>query len=114
MIGRERKIISVYAYDQTVDWEDAKFFHRAKAMKEVNKPSSNEKMISQRQYHEINVLVDYRNNVAHTSYEELTKDECLRQINNALSILDDLCDLLEEMRGLSQEEIEPVENQKVQ
>ncbi len=81
-------------------------------MKNIQKPNSTEKLISQRQYHEISVLVNYRNNVAHSEHEDIERDEALRQINNAFSLLKELTEQIEELEKLDDDEINPIEGQK--
>lgn len=111
-LGQERKIETIKAFGREVDWKDARFYSRKEAMKNIQKPNSTEKLISQRQYHEISVLVNYRNNVAHSEHEDIERDEALRQINNAFSLLKELTEQIEELEKLDDDEINPIEGQK--
>ncbi|WP_226040196.1 MAE_28990/MAE_18760 family HEPN-like nuclease [Natrinema sp. DC36] len=110
-LGQERKIETIEPFGREKDWDEAKFYSRKEALKKIQKPNSGKKMISKRQYHEISILVDYRNNVAHTEYENLTLEEAIRQVNNALSLLKDICGLIEEMKEI--DDIDTVRGQKV-
>ncbi|SDK46926.1 MAE_28990/MAE_18760 family HEPN-like nuclease [Natronorubrum texcoconense] len=112
-LGQLRNIRSIEAFGREKSWNEARFYSRKEALKHIQHPTGTEKMISQRQYHEISILVDYRNNVAHTDYDNLDRQEALRQIQNAFSLLQEMCEKIGELRELSDDEIEPIEGQSV-
>lgn len=112
-LGNERKIKTLRSFGDVRKWEEARFYSRVEALKEINKPDSDEKMISRKQYHELSILVDYRNNVAHSEYEEITREEALSQIDDALRLLDDICRLIEEIRNMNDQKIDEIEGQSV-
>lgn len=112
-LGHKRKIETLQEFGSETSWDNARFYSRKEALKEIQKPGSSDKMISQRQYHEISVLVDYRNNVAHSEYENLEKEEALRQINNAYSLLNEICELIEQLDEIPDDDIESILGQTV-
>ncbi|PSP73837.1 hypothetical protein BRC86_08040 [Halobacteriales archaeon QS_3_64_16] len=70
-------------------------------------------MISQRQYHEISILVDYRNNVAHSDYENIEHSVASRRAKTAVDLLRDLAELVNELDQMENEKIDPIACQTV-
>lgn len=118
MVGEERKIESVRFGDgnnaDVKSWEDAKFSHRVKVLSDVDRPGSTREMINSTQFNEGQILVDYRNKAAHSEYEDLDEEKAERKIHDALDLLGDLCQLLDELREMDDDEIESKKAQKVQ
>ncbi|MFD1527596.1 MULTISPECIES: hypothetical protein [Halobacteriales] len=113
-LGRDRKVKSIRAYNDEIDWEDARFHFRNKALNRIDMPEKHGKVLSDRQYHQIAILIKYRNNVAHSDYEQVGRDEALRQCMSALDLLEELNELRSHLRELDDESIRPVSNQKAQ
>lgn len=103
-IGQERKIERIKKGEQR-SWDEATFSDRTEALANADHPNGDGKMISQKQYLEISILIDYRNNVAHTEYESIEREEAIRKCETALDLLKELSGLLEEIRGIDDEEI---------
>lgn len=113
-LGNVRQVESIRAYGQTHSWENAKFYFRNNALHEVDLPGRHGKVITQKEYHVIAILIDYRNNVAHTEYDSITRKEARRQIHSAFDLLQILVEKINYLRDLDSEEIVPVEGQKAQ
>ncbi|WP_152423135.1 hypothetical protein [Natrinema versiforme] len=113
-LGEDRRVESVRMYGDEVDWEDTKFHFRNVALNRINMPKMHGKVLSDRQYHQIAILVDYRNNVAHSDYEQIDRDAALRQCMESVDLLEELNDAREHLQELDDEDIDPIYNQKVQ
>lgn len=112
MIGKERKIVSV-DFHSVMPWEETSFSARAKALKDVNMPESNEKVISKRQYHNIQIMIDHRNNVAHSDYENIEKEVAINKIESGFRLLKELDAQLEKLQDIEDPKIHEVHKQNV-
>lgn len=112
-LGRTRDVRSVKAYDEIDDWEETKYYHKNEALRQVDMPGKHGKVISERQYHQISILINYRNNVAHTEYENISRAKAIRQCSDAADLLIELEEKREYLEELDLGEIEPVKAQKV-
>jgi uncharacterized protein YutE (UPF0331/DUF86 family) len=102
-LGTARRISSVDGFRGTTSWGDARFFERTEAMFNVDMPDDSGKMISKRQYHLIQILIDYRNKVAHKDYREISKDSARRIMGEALKVLTELEERREEVENMEDE-----------
>lgn len=113
-LGQVRKVVSAEAYGNSVAWQDTKFWHKNVALNRIDMPEQYGKVLSKKQFHQISILVDYRNKVAHSEYEDIGRDQALRQMLDAADLLIELNDKIEKLRDMDEEKIDPVENQSVQ
>lgn len=109
-LGRARKITSVDGFRGETNWEDARFFERTKALYEVDMPDETGKILSKSQYHQIQLLIDHRNQVAHTEYRQISKDTASRMMSQALDLLTELEECRKELEGLEDEQINEKSN----
>ncbi len=112
-LGQVRKVRTVEAYG-TTDWEDARFYNRNEALHHINMPERHGKVLSDREYHQIAILIDYRNNVAHSEYDQVGREEAHRQLMDAFALLRELSEKIEYLEELDDDKIEVVEEQKAQ
>ncbi|WP_137285480.1 hypothetical protein [Halorussus salinisoli] len=110
-LGQVRDVRTIRTHD-IIEWEDAKFYHRNKALREVNMPERHGKVLTEREYHQIAILIKYRNDVAHSEYEQVGREQALRQLKEAFDLLNELSDKIEYLEALDDQEIDPVEGQK--
>jgi uncharacterized protein YutE (UPF0331/DUF86 family) len=110
-LGEERKVKSIETNWGERSWQEANFRGRNNALKHVNMPETDGKVISQKQYHEISILIDYRNNVAHKDYSDIEREAAKRQIKSAYALLESIQEKIDHLQDLDDEEIEPVEGQ---
>lgn len=112
-LGRIRKITSINGFSEHTDWEDARFFERAKALHVVDMPDKSGKVISKSQYHQIQLLIDYRNQVAHDQYRQISKAAASRMMGQALDLLSGLEDRREIIADFADKEVQELENVSV-
>jgi mRNA-degrading endonuclease HigB of HigAB toxin-antitoxin module len=112
-LGQERKVRSVHAFGETKAWKDTKFYTKNEALSDIDMSGKAGKVISDRQYHEISILIKYRNDVAHAEYDNISRDEAIRKCSDAGDLLVDLEEEREYLEKLDDNEINPVENQTV-
>ncbi|MFD1634638.1 hypothetical protein ACOZ4L_02775 [Haloplanus ruber] len=113
-LGETRQIRSVHVYGEERPWSETKFYHKNVALKRVDMPNESGKVLSKRQFHEISILVDYRNNVAHAEYSDISRDKALRQCQNAFDLLREIEEIRDALCDLSDDKIKPITQQKVQ
>lgn len=113
-LGEERRIESVKAYDRSISWPDTKFFHKNVALNRADMPGEQGKVISNRQFHLISILIDYRNNVAHSEYQNVRRDKAQRQCKDAFDLLLELEEQKKRLDDMGENEIPPISDQKVQ
>jgi hypothetical protein len=109
-LGRERKISSVNGFRGETDWEEARFFERTEALYVVDMPDMSGKILSKGQYHQIQVLIDYRNQVAHDSYRQISKEAASRMMGQALDLLSDLEERRGELEYMGDDEVQELES----
>jgi len=113
-LGETRQIRSVRVYGEERPWGETKFYHKNVALNRADMPNEEGKVLSERQFHEISILVDYRNNVAHAEYSDISRDKALRQCQNAFDLLTEIEEIRDTLCDLSDDEIKPITHQKVQ
>lgn len=113
-LGEARDVRTVRAYGNMIDWPDTKFAHKATALHRVNMPERHGKVLSKKQYHQMSILIDYRNSVAHSEYANIEREAALREMKSAFQLLIELCEAKEYLNELPDEEIDTVEGQKAQ
>lgn len=89
-VGHARHIRSVDGFGGSTQWESARFFERTEALYNIDMPDDSGKMISKRQYHQIQLLIDHRNKVAHDEYRTISKSEAARTMGQTLELLSKL------------------------
>lgn len=112
-LGQARKINSVDGFRDSTEWEEARFFERAKALYNINRPDQSGKMISKRQYHLVQLLIDYRNKVAHEDYRSISKDSAARMMGQALDLLSEVEETRSDLEELPDDEIPEMDNVSV-
>jgi hypothetical protein len=113
-LGKTREVESVYDFNKQIDWEDTKYYQKNEALRQVDMPGEQGKVLSKRQYHQISILIDYRNNVAHAEYGNIGREPAIRQLSDAGELLIELERKREYLEELDPEEIEPVGTQNIQ
>lgn len=68
-------------------WEDAKFAQRGKALHRLPLGPGKMTCLNRREYHEVAILANQRNEVAHSDYTEMPDEEGERMVRNAFSLL---------------------------
>jgi len=93
----------------TTSWEDASFASKKEAL--ATAEWAKKKVITKRDALEIQILIDYRNSLAHKDYARLDHKEGKRAIQNALALLEKLSKFWEKLgtrkRKLRTVEIRP-------
>ncbi len=112
-LGNARKIKSVNGFSPHTDWDSARFWERAEALYNLDMPDDSGKMISKRQYHLIQLLIDYRNKVAHKDYREISKNDAARMMGQALDLLAELEETREKLNKMADDEIHKRDNVSV-
>ncbi|WP_178915174.1 hypothetical protein [Natronomonas gomsonensis] len=112
-LGRSRMVISVNGFREHTSWEDARFFERTKALYEIDMPDKSGKILSKRQYHQTQLFVDYRNQVAHNKYRQISKETASRMMGQGLDLLSELEDLRMRLESLEDGQIQELKNVSV-
>lgn len=104
--GQARQIISVDGFRGTTEWESTRFFERTEALFKIDMPDGSGKMISKRHYHLIQLLIDYRNQVAHDDYRTISKPDATRMMGQALELLSELEETRMKLEEMPDEQIQ--------
>lgn len=113
-LGEVRKVKTIRTHGSQTDWRKARFYHRNIALNRIDMPDQHGKVLSEKEYHQIAILIDYRNNVAHSEYDQVGREEAHRQLMDAFDLLRELSEKIEYLQELDDDMIEPVEGQKAQ
>jgi len=112
MIGEERNIQKIkikFNSDRKLiekKWGKASFSEMNEALKQTEAEPIEGKIISQKHYAEINKLISYRNDLAHKDHKDLDKERARVEINTAVKLLEDLSDLIEQLKDGEFEHLE--------
>lgn len=112
-LGDARKITSVDGFRGSTAWDLAYFAERTEALHNIDKPDDSGKMISEKQYHWIQLLMKYRNQVAHDEYRAISKSDATRMMGQALELLSDLEELRIELDKMDDDQIHKREDVSV-
>lgn len=109
-LGKARKINSVDGFQESTEWDSARFFERTKALYNIDMPDGSGKIINKRQYYLVQLLIDYRNQVAHDEYRDISKNDAARMMGQALELLVDLEERRSELEEIEDDQIRELDN----
>jgi uncharacterized protein YutE (UPF0331/DUF86 family) len=112
-LGEARKINSLHGFEEDTSWKQARFYERTKALKNNDMPDDSGKMITNTQYHLIQILINYRNKVAHEEYRDISREEAARLMGQAVDLLTELEEQRIELEETPDEEINSLDNVSV-